>query len=1012
MAQLSGSVTNVAIAKHIMAPERHQEERTKHRLHHHEESSTKRPKTSSLGEQKWKCLQDVLKARAISGPERHLLFYPLRSSGSSVPKQISYAKLYAEAERRSRKLATLAGFGCGRPVLLHLDDHWDAILWFWAVLLARGIPVMSSPLSNTEEHRIKHLQALSLLLESPICITRTTSLSLFESGDHTLDLHTVEFLEEALKTGADMEKTSNEHPNGHDVNANAADQPAALMLTSGSTGNAKAVELGHSQILAAVAGKMSMRALPPDGSFLNWIGMDHVAALVETHLSALWLGLDQVHVPADDVVTAPQLFLDLLSRHRVSRTFAPNFFLAKLVTTNPPPTCGWDLSNLAALISGGEANDVETCRATAALLARYGAPLNVVQPGFGMTETCAGCIYNIDCPAYDIKHSRALASLGRCMPGIEMRVADGSSGDKSGDLEVRGAVVFQKYYRNPAATADAFVSGNGWFRTGDRAIIDNQGNLGLIGRAKDVININGVKIVTADIQAALETELRETIVNRVVCFPSRASGAATEQVTVACVPREWPVAAEAMADINSRVVQACMMVSTAGSPFVFLIRKLSLPLLPISTLGKISGAKMRMLFEAGTFNQDIVHYRETIEAFRRKKQQHSSPDVALMEEEILLRADFAEAKGLELECIDFDTPIFELGFTSMDLIRLKHRISSRLGITIAIIMLMKNPTIRKLAAALTKMVEKSHVTNTEQMETKKSIQTDPEYDPVVILQSTGTKTPLWLVHPGVGEVLVFVGLAKHMKDDNRAIYALRAQGFERGQKNFSSIAETVDTYTAAIQQRQPKGPYAIAGYSYGAMLAFEIAKKLKSAGNTVGFLGSFNLPPHIKYRMRQLTWSMCLLHLAQFLGLVGEGTVDQMTESLGKHDVAVHDESARVAALKHVLSVADAERLGELGLGDAAILRWTDVAYGLQSMAVDYEPTGSVDSLDVFVAEPLRVAAASRSEWMLQLGRWQDFCKSSPRLHNVGGGHYTMIGSEHVVDFAEILRAALKGRGL
>ncbi|KAI9691909.1 MAG: putative NRPS-like protein biosynthetic cluster [Bathelium mastoideum] len=869
---------------------------------------------------------------------------------------------------------------------------------------------MSSSLSNLEENRKRHLESLSQLLKSPMCITRESSLHLFEGGGHGLQLHTVELLEAAeIRTkNAPNEQslfTSAETAAAFKIDP---DQPAALMLTSGSTGNAKAVRLRHTQLLAAVAGKISMRSLPADTAFLNWIGMDHVAALVETHLSALWLGLDQVHVHAADVIASPSLFMELLSRHRVSRTFAPNFFLAQLVASNPtPPSPPWDLSKLTAFISGGEANDIKTITATTALLARYGAPPNVIQPGFGMTETCAGAIYNVDCPAYDIRLGRNISSLGCCMPGIEMRVVDNTGTcmalGEPGYLEVRGTVVFDGYYCDPVATAEAFTSGDGWFRTGDRAVIDVNGSMGMIGRAKDVININGIKIVTAEVQAALETALRGTSVKRVIAFPSRAPGSASERITVAYVPREGTEDAAEMADIDSRVVQACMVMSTA-QPYVFMVREISLHLLPMSTLGKISGTKMRALFEGGAFDKDVTYHHEKVKAFRHQRQQ-ATTHTSLNREEELLLTDFAETKGLELRSISIDTPIFELGFTSLDLIRLRHCISRRLGTAVTTIMLMNNPTVRSLAIA----IEQDKLNQrTLSPATDVGLIPSLEYDPVVVLRSGGSRSPLWLVHPGVGEVLVFVGLAQHMSEDNRPIYALRARGFEPGQHNFTCITEAVDTYTAAIRRKQPRGPYAIAGYSYGAMLAFETAKKLMCDGETVSFLGSFNLPPHIKHRMRQLTWNMCLLHLGQFLGLIDEVTVDNVAEN-----DAAYCKAPRAVALHHVMGLAHVERLRELGLDETALLQWADVAYGLQSMAVDYKPTGVVKVVDVFHAEPLRVAARSRDEWVSQqLSRWQDFCRTEPRLHAVGGNHYTMLGADHVASFAKTLRAALVARGV
>lgn len=295
-------------------------------------------------------------------------------------------------------------------------------------------------------------------------------------------LHTIESLVENLVSRSSSsirahDVTNKQRPpilpNSEDI--------AALMLTSGSTGSAKAVCLTHKQIITAIRGKASVRSLPPGGAFLNWIGLDHVASLVEIHLQALWLGTDQVHVHAVDVTTSPRVFLNLLSSHRIARSFAPNFFLARLVSAveqvGGEEHDRWDLSNLGLLASGGEANEMRTCIAASTLLQRYGAPRHVITPGFGMTETCAGSIFNLECPDYDIRNNLAMASVGKCMPGIEMRITlsgketgsppQEAACDEIGHLEIRGAVVFGGYYRNPAANTEVFSSGSGWFRTGD-----------------------------------------------------------------------------------------------------------------------------------------------------------------------------------------------------------------------------------------------------------------------------------------------------------------------------------------------------------------------------------------------------------------------------------------------------------------------------------------------------------------------------------------------------------------
>ncbi|RYP81523.1 hypothetical protein DL769_001931 [Monosporascus sp. CRB-8-3] len=936
-------------------------------------------------------LQGLLRRTAELTPSRRLIFYPLGDPSTSF--ELDYSELYTQAKLKSSIIRSLEGFKERSPVILHLDDHSDFVLWFWAVLLANGLPVASSPLSQDEYHRQSQVQHLSTLLESPICITRERSKGPFERHFGRL-LLTVESLLVMNQS------SSSAIPLGCCEETYGSDGLAMLMLTSGSTGNAKAVCLTHRQVIAAVTGKANVRQLPSDQAFLNWIGLDHVASLVEIHIQALFLGVDQVHVHAQDIVSSPVIFLDLLSRHGVSRSFAPNSFIAKLISTlqsdQTPSGQGWDLSRLTVLASGGEANDIETCAAASALLAKYGAPRNVITPGFGMTETCAGAIFNLNCPEYDVQSQLVFASLGKCMTGIEMRIttpADGghlvliAPANTAGDLEVRGKVVFQGYYRNEEATREAFTA-DGWFRTGDQAIIDSEGNLRLLGRVKDVININGVKISATVVQASIERAVGART-SRVISFASRAIKASTEQITVAFVPTEWPMRTDDMAEICDLIIQACI-ICTGSRPFVFSLADESL--LPKSTLGKISLTKMGSFFESGVFDESIRVHNLTLEKYRSSKL--SLPG---NEAEACLLDDVGKISSGGLATAGVDTPFFEIGFTSMDLIRLKRQIDGRLQLDIPIITFMRNPTVRSLASALRDL---------DPTNKPSSAQPGTTYDPVVPFLSSGSKTPLWLIHPGVGEVLVFVGLTQHLIDDDRPVYALRARGFEEGQSRFASIPETVEAYLAAIQQRQPQGPYAIAGYSYGAMLAFEVAKRLENQNQgSVRFLGSFNLPPHIKPRMRQLNWNLCLLHLAYFLGLVSQAYAHDIEDRFSG--------MARLDAMALVLGVADKERLVALGLNEAGLASWAEVAFGLQSMAVDYEPQGMVKNIDVFHAIPLKAAAKSREDWLQNhLAKWKDFCETKPRFHQVGGEHYTMIGPGHVVGFSKTLKEALEARGL
>ncbi|PQE24149.1 AMP-binding & Acyl- synthetase protein [Rutstroemia sp. NJR-2017a BVV2] len=90
----------------------------------------------------------------------------------------------------------------------------------------------------------------------------------------------------------------------------------------------------------------------------------------------------------------------------------------------------------------------------------------------------------------------------------------------------------------------------------------------------------------------------------------------------------------------------------------------------------------------------------------------------------------------------------------------------------------------------------------------------------------------------------------------------------------------------------------------------------------------------------------------------------------------------------------------ELGLDRVKLSNLADIAYSLQNSAVDYEPQGIVQSVDVFRAIPLAGVTQNMEDWKTyHFGKCRDFSEEEPRLHEVDGAHYTMIGPEHVYSF-------------
>ena len=118
-----------------------------------------------------------------------------------------------------------------------------------------------------------------------------------------------------------------------------------------------------------------------------------------------------------------------------------------------------------------------------------------------MTETQAGLYTRPGDPLETVA-----GSAGRPSPGTEVRVAgpDGAAlpAGEEGELHVRGSLLFPGYFNHPDADRDVFTA-DGWFRTGDLAVVDRDGNVAITGRCKDVINRGGVKYNPRDIEDLL-----------------------------------------------------------------------------------------------------------------------------------------------------------------------------------------------------------------------------------------------------------------------------------------------------------------------------------------------------------------------------------------------------------------------------------------------------------------------------------------------------------------------------
>jgi len=127
---------------------------------------------------------------------------------------------------------------------------------------------------------------------------------------------------------------------------------------------------------------------------------------------------------------------------------------------------------------------------------RFGLDLS---EGYGLTEAAPVVTSSIGVP-------HKVGSIGAPLPGIEVRLVDADGEDvlvgDEGEIWVRGPNVFQGYWDEPDATANALTD-DGWLRTGDVAVVDDDGHLFLVDRAKDLIIVSGFNVFPAEVEGVL-----------------------------------------------------------------------------------------------------------------------------------------------------------------------------------------------------------------------------------------------------------------------------------------------------------------------------------------------------------------------------------------------------------------------------------------------------------------------------------------------------------------------------
>ncbi|HYW11720.1 MAG TPA: amino acid adenylation domain-containing protein, partial [Longimicrobium sp.] len=724
------------------------------------------------------------------------------------------------------------------------------------------------------------------------------------------------------------------------------DDPIYAIYTSGSTGVPKGAVVPH--------GGISNR--------FHWMtetfGAESAASVLQTtrHVydSAVWqlfwpltVG-GQTVIPRPDGETDADYLVELIRGEAVTMTdFVPSVFNALVPELAADASARERLASLRTVIVGGEQITAETTYRFMDLFPGVGV-VNL----YGPTECSIGSIHH---PVSAADGSRI--PIGRPIANTSALILDRGGRlvpqGVPGEIHLGGRCVGLGYIGDGARTSAVFIpnpyaprGGERLYRTGDLGRYRADGSIECLGRLDEQVKIRGFRIEPGEV----ETVLRRMDGVRDCAVIAREDRPGDRRL-VAYVAGG--------ADLDALRMQLRQLLPDYMVPAAFV----AVDALPVTANGKLDRRALPAPEYGG--GDALEEPRNFVEV-----------QLIQLWEELLGVGPIGPTQSF-----------FDAGGTSLVALRLFSQVNRRFECDLPVATLFEGATVRHMADAI--------------LAQKSGVPAAPE--PVVALRPGGSLPPLFVVHATDRDVLGYVNLVRHLGAD-QPVFGVRDLAADLSRPIPVMAAEHV----AEIRAVQPDGPYYLAGWSYGGLVAFEIASQLQRDGAEVAFLGLLD------------SFSPALLSASQTdADTVLAAGADAARRTRRSLALSADDLQGmpRDEQIRLVLGHLQAQGPAVAGLdyetldADAQVLRDRFAA------RQGYAPAPLDVTLTLFGAAETAEAYAERLERELPeaeerrtLG-WSRFSTRPVAVHAVPGGHYSMMTEPHVRVLVERVRASLADAG-
>lgn len=552
---------------------------------------------------------------------------------------------------------------------------------------------------------------------------------------------------------------------------------AYVIYTSGSTGKPKGVLIPHRNVISLFIGTEKLFSFNNEDIWTMFHSYAFDFSVWEIW-GALLYGGKLVVVPYY-VSRDPEEFYKLLVKERVTVLNQTPSAFRQLMYIDEKMDMDNQL-NLRYVIFGGEALEIQSL---GGWFKRHDDKQPKLINMYGITETTVHVTYRALSKA-DLNSQASV--VGSAIPSLQVYILDEYLSPVPigipGEMYVGGEGVARGYLNRVDLTNERFIKipslehAGLLYKTGDSARYLSNGDIEYLGRLDDQVKIRGFRIELGEIEAVLNqySKIREGIILVREDIPG-------DKRLVAYIIGDNLTAdeIEKLSNYMSEQLPDYMV----PSAFVLLEK------IPLTINGKVD------------------------------KKALPAPDMSLIK-----RTDYSEPKTdtekklveiweelLGYSEISVYDNFFEIGGHSLLAVQLMSKIKNNFNVKIPLTVIFQSGTI----AALAKQIDKNKIYKVN--------------NSIVPLQPKGDKRPIFFVHPIGGHIISYFELAKYL-GSKRPFYAFQSLGLESEEAILTNIKEMANFYIKEMQDVQEEGPYIIGGWSFGGVVAFEMARQLVEKG--------------------------------------------------------------------------------------------------------------------------------------------------------------------------------------